>query len=424
MGFVQQPSQIFTHTPGYLFSRFIVLFLMKSACRILSTAAILIASIVSPVSSSNPYESIPNPSDSTLANVIPLARHSLTYSNNKTLSYVEAGPPSGPLLVFIHGFPATALTWTSQLSAFASMGFHVVAPDMPSYGQSSFDHVYSDYSIPSTTGSALALLAQLNATSAVWIGHDWGNGPISGLLTHHPNAVRAATIMAMPYHTLDLGLEEGLKTINRTVYPEDRYPYGQWSYQVYYQQSFDNATAWFNADIAGSLKAFYAKGDPPTFRKPAFTADVVRDGGWFGGSPKPLTVDQTPEEATVLHEPLRGLVTAAFEKTSFWAANAWYMNHEINRAYTLGWVNGGVLEMPVLFIEAKYDQVCDTANSELALATLQNTKDLTYVSIDTGHWVQMERPEETTAAIAKWLTAKVPDWWPYLPGQQGNVQTE
>ncbi len=392
--------------------------------RILGTAAILLASIVSGATSNNAFESIPSPTNSTLADLIPLVQHSLTYSTNKTLSYVEAGPSAGPLLIFIHGFPATALTWTSQLTSFASMGFHVVAPDMPGYGQSSFDHVYSDYSIPSTVNAVFALLACLNSTSAVWIGHDWGNGPISGLLTHHPSVVRAATLMAVPYHTLDLGLEEGLKTINRTVYPEQRYPYGQWSYQVYYEQSFDNATTWFNKDIPGALKAFYAKGDPSTFRKPAFTADVVRDGGWFGGRPRPPTVDETPEDATVLKEPLRSLVTSAFEETGFWAANAWYMNHKTNRAYTLGWVNGGVLEMPVLFIEAKFDQVCDTANSEFALAMLQNTKDLTYLSIEAGHWVQMEQPEQTTAAITKWLTTKVPVWWPYTPEwktKEGNL---
>ena len=42
--------------------------------------------------------------------------------------YFEAGPTDGPLLVFVHGFPATGLTWRHQLEHFAALGFHTVAP--------------------------------------------------------------------------------------------------------------------------------------------------------------------------------------------------------------------------------------------------------------------------------------------------------
>lgn len=47
--------------------------------------------------------------------------------------YLAAGPPNGPLLIFIHGWPAIAKTWKPQLEAFASLGFRVVAPDMPGW---------------------------------------------------------------------------------------------------------------------------------------------------------------------------------------------------------------------------------------------------------------------------------------------------
>jgi hypothetical protein len=43
---------------------------------------------------------------------------------------------------------------------------------------------------------------------------------------HFPEKTIAAAGLAVPSHTLEKGLEEGLKLVNRERYPEDQYPYG------------------------------------------------------------------------------------------------------------------------------------------------------------------------------------------------------
>jgi pimeloyl-ACP methyl ester carboxylesterase len=61
----------------------------------------------------------------------PYEQHEVTYSDGKKIFYHAAGPANGPLLMFIHGWPAIGKLWKPQIDAFSAMGFRVVAPDMP-----------------------------------------------------------------------------------------------------------------------------------------------------------------------------------------------------------------------------------------------------------------------------------------------------
>lgn len=340
--------------------------------------------------------------------------NSLTYGpSSLTLSYTATGPSSGPLLIFMHGWPGIALNWSSQLTHFATLGFRVLAPDMPGYGASSSRHIHSDYSISSIVTAMLALLESTGQPRAVWVAHDWGCGGLWGLAAHHPEVCRAVAALTIPYRTLDLGLEELLRLVNREIYPGERYPYGQWSYMAYYEQSFEAATAWLEQDVAGLLKSTLRRGDPNTFGKPAPTSDTVRDRGRLGGASRPPSVEQVPDEGQILPAASMKRLVEAMQKTGFFAANSYYMNHERNRKYALEEsVNGGVLEMPVLFIEAKWDSICNTSVSDLAGPMKEYARDLTFASIESGHWVAEERPEETNSALQKWLAEKVSDWSP------------
>ncbi|RDW70977.1 alpha hydrolase-15 [Coleophoma cylindrospora] len=339
--------------------------------------------------------------------------HSVTYTANgeKELHYISAGPTEGQLLIFIHGWPAIAKTWKHQLTAFANLGFRVVALDMPGYGKSTVTRNLEDYSHEVIITGLLALLKALGKEKAVWLGHDWGAGVVSSLAVVHPEVCQGIVLMAVPSHSLELGLEELLKTVNRDVYPESEYPFGQWDYQVYYERNFEEATAFFDKDIFGFTRAIYSKGKPANLGQPALTAKVVQDGGWFGGAKElPKMFHNIPIENLVLDEELFHEVVAAMEKTGFWSANAYYMNHKLNREYNLQkGKNNAVLDFPVLFIEAKWDTVCATATSTLADSMRQHCKQLTEVSIEAGHWVALDKPEETNAAIAKWLADEVKD---------------
>lgn len=332
----------------------------------------------------------------------------------KTIHYIAAGPKQGPLIIFLHGWPAIGSTWKYQLNTFASLGFRVLAPDLPGVGRSTAYKVYSDYAQKVIVKSLVALLADTGRDNAIWIGHDWGCGVLGTLCATHPNLLRGAVFIAVPYRILEMGLEQIMEyCVNRDIYPQERYPYAQWSYQFFYEQDFDKVTSFDDQDPEGLLKLLYRKGDPAGYLKPAITADVVKDGGWLGGISAPPPATATPWEATTLDEELLADLSESYKKTGFFGTNAYYMNHKSNREYnTKEAVNSGVLQFPVLFIEAKWDAVCATSSTQACEPQRAHCRNLTEVTIDSGHWPQLEKPHEINAAIARWLSEEVRESWP------------
>jgi len=98
--------------------------------------------------------------------------HHTAKINGIDLHYVESG--SGPLVVFLHGFPEFWYSWRHQLPALAEAGYRVVAPDMRGYNQSEAPHPVSEYHIDKLTEDVVALIEHLGEERAHLVGHDWG----------------------------------------------------------------------------------------------------------------------------------------------------------------------------------------------------------------------------------------------------------
>src|SRR3954469_7432261 len=52
------------------------------------------------------------------------------------LHVLTAGPPQGPLVVLLHGFPECAYGWRRQIGPLAAAGLRVAVPDQRGYGRS------------------------------------------------------------------------------------------------------------------------------------------------------------------------------------------------------------------------------------------------------------------------------------------------
>lgn len=346
-----------------------------------------------------------------------ITEHDVSYADGaKTIHYLAAGPASGPLIIFLHGWPAIGLTWKAQLQAFALLGFRAVAPDMPGWGKSSHRRVISDYTQEALVEGMLALLSANGGSAAVWVAHDWGAGVASSLTAQHPEVVKALVLLCIPYRSAELGLDHLVSLVDRTIYPEAEYPFGQWDYMAYYEEDFEKCMADFEANIPGLCKLMFARPPPQGYSvddmsKPAPTAGIRKNKGLFGGNPAP--------PAEVLPPPLHeGEVFDAFlaatEKTGVWGGSAYYMNHKANAAYNSKAPNGGRLgkDKPVLFIHAKFDSIGATLNTRLAEPMREACENLTEVTIAAGHNVQWEKPEEVNAAIARFLVEEAKENWP------------
>lgn len=337
-----------------------------------------------------------------MANPTTYWRKECTLTDGKIISYLEAGPQDGTLFIWLHGWPAIGEAWRQQIITFAGLGFRVVAPDMPGYGQSYKSKSRTDFSLENINASLLDFLGKLGSPRAIWAGHDWGAGVLWSLVSHHPETCIGVIAMCVPYRTTELGLAGLVPHINRDMYPESEFPHGQWDYWHFYlrEETFEKSVQSFQSDLPNFFKSVWSRGQPNHLKTPSFTASITRNNGWFGGAAEPPEI--SPEH-TLLDQHLHDKLVEAFGKGGFWAPTAYYVNVEENVKYQEDVADSGLIKVPTLFLEAKWDYICDTAVSTLGEPMRKACHNLTEISIDAGHWLPYEAPEEVNAAIAKWI---------------------
>ena len=340
--------------------------------------------------------------------VLEVTAHEVSTGGHTTY-YLACGPEDGPLVVFVHGWPELSRSWRHQLPALGALGFRAVAPDMRGYGRSTVYPDLAAYRQELIVGDMLGLLGALGRERAVWVGHDWGSPVVWNLASQHPERCVAVASLCVPFATLERSWDATVALVDRDVYPEDRFPVGQWDYQLYYQEHFERATAVMDADPFNLVKALFRKGNPAGLGRPAMTASTRAGGGWFGGADRAPDI---PADHDVVSDEDLAAYAEALGRNGFAGPNAWYMNHEANAAYAAGVPNGGRLDLPVLFLGARYDYVCETATSRLAEPMRELCSDLTEHLFDSGHWMGQERPREVNAALVDWLARRVPGAWP------------
>lgn len=325
----------------------------------------------------------------------------IVHPNGETTHYYEGGPKEATPIIFIHGWPDLAQTWHHQLKHFADK-YRVIALDMRGYGGSTAPNDKRAYSLEALSNELVDFAHQLNIQKAIWVAHDWGCGVVNALAAHHPELFLALAIMAVPYRTIELGLDHLITHVNRDIYPEAEYPYGQFEYMKKYEMDpEESVNAYSAADVTKLTKVTYIPHDPSQYGKPGRTSRTIREN-WFGG--KPELIPDIPLAYTVLDESLYQALVASKKKHGFFGATSYYLNSDVNTEFAKSEVNGGVLEFPVLYIDAKHDAVCSPSTTpHMGESQKSAVKDLTYETIEAGHWVQLEKPQETNEALEKWL---------------------
>jgi pimeloyl-ACP methyl ester carboxylesterase len=335
----------------------------------------------------------------------PVTEHTVKTARHTT-GYLACGAEGGPLLVFCHGWPELSLSWRHQLPAMAALGFRCIAPDMRGYGRSSTYPRHEDFAQEPIVEDMVELLDSIGRDKAVWIGHDWGSSVVWNIASHHPEKAAAVASLCVPYIAQGFTIENRLPLVDRSIYPADTYPAGQWDYHLFYEEHFDKARADFEANIRNVVKALFRKGDPARVGKPSPTATVRKAGGWFGGGACP----DVPRDADIISEQDLDAYTAALERNGFFGPNSWYMNHKVNGEYAKR-SKTSKLSMPALFLHAAYDTACETVHSKLAEPMRRDCAQLTEVVVNSGHWMAQEQPAAVNAALTKWLAAKLADYW-------------
>jgi epoxide hydrolase 4 len=116
--------------------------------------------------------------------------------NGIRLHYVESG--SGPLIIFLHGFPEFWYEWKDQLAEFGK-DHHAVAPDMRGYNLSEKPANLDAYEMKNLVEDIRALADHLGYKKFVLVAHDWGGGVAWSFAIAHPEYLDKLVIVNCPH---------------------------------------------------------------------------------------------------------------------------------------------------------------------------------------------------------------------------------
>ena len=293
--------------------------------------------------------------------------------NGVELEVFEAGKenPGNPI-VLCHGWPEHAFSWRHQMPALAAAGYHVIVPNQRGYGHSSRPTDVTEYDLAHLTGDLAALLDHFGYDDAIFVGHDWGANVVWGMALLHPKRVSKVIALALPYQ--ERGETPWVALIERFIGPNN--------YMVHFNRKPGVADAVLDQNRRQFLQNLYRKNEPLQPPEPGMLMINLATAKTAAG--EPLLSD---DELSVLD--------AAFEVSGFTGSINWYRNLDRNW-YLLADVDPIVLH-PALMIYGERDVIPRSPN----LSDFVPNVDV--ISLDTGHWIQEEMPEETTKAILDWL---------------------
>ncbi len=130
-------------------------------------------------------------------------RHHITVGAplNTTLSYLQAGNPTSPRLILVHGTPGSASGWSDYLTS-PPPGADVVALDRPGFGESGPEGAVTSLELQA---AAVYALFPTDGRRVVLLGHSLGGPIVARVAAEHPDRVAAVVLLAA---SLDPALEE------------------------------------------------------------------------------------------------------------------------------------------------------------------------------------------------------------------------
>jgi pimeloyl-ACP methyl ester carboxylesterase len=270
--------------------------------------------------------------------------HKFADSDGVKIHYAKSG--SGPLAVFIHGFPDFWYSWRHQMEGLAS-DFTVAAMDTRGYNKSDQPVGVENYDMELLINDVAAVIEAEGRESAVIIGHDWGGGIAWSFAAARPDLSSHLIIINLPH----------VKNLARELAKFD-----QQHRNSQYARNFQSPTSHENIS-AERLATSLSRGD------------------------------------ATLHP----IYLEAFENSSADAMMNYYRANFPREPYTSGaFVELDRIKMPVL----QFHGLDDTA---LLADSLNDTwdeldQDWTLVTIPgAGHWPHHDKPEKVTNMMKAWL---------------------
>lgn len=116
------------------------------------------------------------------------------------LSFRVAMSGTGDRLVLcLHGFPESSISWRYQFQPLAQAGYRVWAPDLRGYGGTTRPIGLDAYSIESLLHDISELLTAAETSQVILVGHDWGGIIAWYFAMRYPERLKALVILNAPH---------------------------------------------------------------------------------------------------------------------------------------------------------------------------------------------------------------------------------
>lgn len=120
-------------------------------------------------------------------------------TNGVCLHVVQDGPPDGPLVLLLHGFPEFWRGWSKQIPALARAGLRVAVPDQRGYNLSEVPKAVSAYRMEELARDVIGLADALGQEKFYLAGHDWGAAVAWATALTYPQRVQKLAILNVPH---------------------------------------------------------------------------------------------------------------------------------------------------------------------------------------------------------------------------------
>lgn len=316
----------------------------------------------------------------------------LAYVQTNGVRYRVAEMGQGPAVLLAHGWPESWYSWRHQLKALAAAGYRAIAPDMRGYGESHQPREIEAYSADILAADMVGILDALDIREAHMVGHDWGAPVAAHTVLSYPDRFQTLTLMSVPY---------GPRSPVSPMQAMRERAGSNFFYILYHNEADGVAENEYDGDPRGLLSRLYLSPDSPR-KAPEVTSPLRSAGGWIPRLGAPLGLPTWLSQADLDY------YVSQFVQSGFRGGLNYYRNIEANWQRTAS-RDDLVIRQPTLFIAGELDVVIGGASADQLRAGMRNSvpnlADVVLIA-GMGHWVQQEAPEETNAALIRFIGGK------------------
>ncbi|KAK0581623.1 hypothetical protein LWI29_016010 [Acer saccharum] len=304
--------------------------------------------------------------------------HTTVPTNGINMHVASIG--TGPVVLFLHGFPELWYSWRHQLLYLSSRGYRAIAPDLRGYGDTDAPPSVTSYTAFHIVGDLVGLLDKLGIEQVFLVGHDWGALIAWNLCTFRPDRVKALVNMSVAFHPR-----------NPAIKPVDgfRALFGDDHYICRFQEPGEVEEEFAQIDTAKLMKKFLASRSPKALCLP-------KEIG-FGGLPDPPALPSWLSEEDVNY------YATKFNQKGFTGGLNYYRCLNLTWELSAPWT-GVQIKVPVKFIVGDLDLVYNIPGTKEYIHNGGFKKDVpllqeVVVMEGVAHFLNQEKPVEVSEHI-------------------------